>query len=247
LIFLPAIDIIDGLCVRLTEGDYSRRSDYGLSPADAALDFEKQGAQWIHIVDLDGAKAGHPINLEAILKVRETVSVRIEVGGGIRTLEDAASLLNLGVDRVIVGTSIVRNLRLAESLFSTFGDSIAAGLDLRDGRPATHAWTSTEDKDGLELAQELQAMGCHRFIVTDIATDGAFTGPNTSLMAKFARSLSARVVASGGVSSLDDLIALAPTGVEGVICGKAIYEGRLSVEQAVNLLRTTSYQPAGPP
>lgn len=240
MILLPAIDIIDGQCVRLVEGDYGRQTTYGLTPAQAAKSFAEEGAEWIHIVDLDGAKAGHPVNREALADVRRTVDVRLEVGGGVRTLEDALSLLELGIDRVVAGTRITQDIELARQFFGELGERFAAGLDLRDGRVATHAWLETSDLDGLSFALELQSMGCRRVIVTDIATDGTLLGPNLPLMKSFVQGLEVPVVASGGVSSLDDLPALKEVGVEGAIVGKAIYEGRMTVTQALEALREKS-------
>jgi phosphoribosylformimino-5-aminoimidazole carboxamide ribotide isomerase len=245
LILLPAIDIIDGRCVRLIEGDYGRQTSYGLTPAEAARSFAEEGAEWIHIVDLDGAKAGHPVNREALAEVRRTVDVQLEVGGGVRTLEDAKALLDLGIDRVVAGTRITQDPELARQFFDVLGERFAAGLDLRDGRVATHAWLETSDLDGLSFALELQSLGCLRVIVTDIATDGTLLGPNTPLMRSFVQGLDIPVLASGGVSELADLTALEEAGVEGAIVGKAIYEGRMTVTQALGALREKSHTGCG--
>lgn len=238
MILIPAIDIRSGRTVRLTEGDYERQTNYEISPAEAAASFEQAGAEWIHIVDLDGAKEGRPINLEAFASIRRAVGCRIEAGGGIRSLESARILLDMGIDRVVGGTKIAADLELARRFFGELGESSVAGIDMKDGWVATHGWQQVSQVKGLDLAQTLQGFGCPRAVVTDIATDGRLLGPNVELMRAFVSALDIKIVASGGVASLDDLDALAETGCEAVIVGKAIYEGRFTADQALHRLRT---------
>lgn len=245
MILLPAIDIIGGRTVRLTEGDYSQVKGYDLTPLEAAQSFEDAGAEWIHMVDLEGAKCGRPVNQATLKEIREKISAKLEVGGGIRSLDSALELIDLGIDRVVIGSRAIEDPAEAARITKRLGRQAAIGLDLRDGRPATHGWTQVSELDGLEFAKRLQDEGAKCFIVTDIATDGRLSGPNLSLMRAFASSLEAEVIASGGVSQLSDLADLAPTGASGVIVGKAIYEGRFTVPEALALLAKESLRSKG--
>lgn len=236
MILLPAIDIIGGRTVRLTEGDYSQEKGYGMTPLEAALGFEAAGAQWIHLVDLEGAKAGHPINTETLTEIRRNVKSKLEVGGGIRSLESALKLIDLGIDRVVIGSKAIEDPTEASRIVRELGEKAAIGLDLRDGRPAIHGWTKVADFDGLTLAKQLESEGAKCFIVTDIATDGRLSGPNVKLIKLFASELKADVIASGGVAELQDLLDLVETGVSGAIVGKAIYEGRFTAKEAISAL-----------
>lgn len=238
MLILPAIDIIAGRCVRLTQGDYSRETVYASDPAEVARSFSDAGAAWIHVVDLDGAKAGAPCNLNTIEKIVSSVSCSIEVGGGVRDFESVDSLLSIGVARVIVGTKIVKEPEWASDLFARYGDKVVAGIDARNGMAAVAGWTEGSTVSALELARRVEAQGCRRIILTDIATDGAFTGPNLSLLREVAGGVSIPIIASGGVSCLADVEALAAMrepSVEGVIIGKAIYEGRVRLEEALRV------------
>lgn len=243
MILLPAIDIIGGKTVRLTEGDYGQVKGYDLTPLEAALSFEEAGAQWIHMVDLEGAKSGHPVNQATLREIRKESKAKLEVGGGIRSLESALELVDLGIDRVVIGSRAIEDPAEAVKIINRLGPKAAIGLDLRDGRPALHGWTQVSDLDGLEYAKKLEEQGAQCFIVTDIATDGRLTGPNLPLMEAFARSLKAEVIASGGVSRLQDLADLAKAKAAGVIVGKAIYEGRFTVSQALEVLNQNSLVP----
>lgn len=238
MLILPAIDIIAGRCVRLTQGDYSRETVYASDPAEVARSFSDAGAAWIHVVDLDGAKAGAPCNLNTIEKIVSSVSCSIEVGGGVRDFESVDSLLSIGVARVIVGTKIVKEPEWASDLFARYGDKVVAGIDARNGMAAVAGWTEGSTVSALELARRVEAQGCRRIILTDIATDGAFTGPNLSLLREVAGGVSIPIIASGGVSCLADvetLAAMREPSVEGVIIGKAIYEGRVRLVEALRV------------
>ncbi len=245
MILLPAIDIIGGRTVRLTEGDYSQEKGYDMTPVEAAISFEEAGAEWIHLVDLEGAKAGHPVNTAALKEVRHNVKAKLEVGGGIRSLESALQLIDLGIDRVVIGSRAIEDPKAAVLMIQRLGAKAAIGLDLRDGRPAIHGWTKVADFDGLALAKQLESEGAGCFIVTDIATDGRLSGPNLALMTLFAQELKAEVIASGGVAELKDLADLAKTGAAGVIVGKAFYEGRFTALEAVNLLASQNFVTSG--
>ncbi len=247
MLILPAIDLIDGQCVRLYQGDYNQKKIYNADPVEVARDFEAQGATWLHVVDLDAAKSGVPENTSAITEILAKTSLQLEVGGGVRSLESAKALLDLGVKRVIIGTKLAQDPEMARALFQTFGDRVVAGIDTRDGMVATHGWQSDSGLDGLTFAKTLAGLGCQRVIVTDIATDGALQGPNLPMMAQWCRSLSIPVIASGGVSSLADLVALQANGTEGVIVGKALYENRFTVAEAIGLKYSNAVTPGSEP
>ena len=178
MLILPAIDLRGGRCVRLMHGDYSQESVYAGDPADVAKEFEDCGAQFIHVVDLDGAKKGEPENLDAVARICRRVRVPVEFGGGIRSLEVAQRVLNSGVDRVIVGTKLVTDRELANQFWGALREQVVAGIDARNGKVAIAGWTETTEIDALELAAQLEKDGAKRFILTDIARDGALSGPN---------------------------------------------------------------------
>lgn len=238
MLILPAIDIIGGRCVRLTQGDYARETVYASDPSEIARSFDEAGAKWIHVVDLDGAKAGSPCNLPTIERIVSTVSCSVEVGGGVRDFSSVDALLSIGVARVIVGTKIVKEPEWASELFARYGDKVVAGIDARDKMAAVAGWTEGSTISALDLARRVESQGCRRIILTDIATDGAFTGPNIPLLQEVASGVSIPVIASGGVSCLADvesLAAMKDPSVEGVIIGKAIYEGRLALADALRV------------
>jgi len=238
MLIIPAIDLIDGRCVRLTHGDYARRTDYNLDPLDVARQFADEGAEWLHVVDLDGAKAGEPVNLDVVRRIAGLGILKVEFGGGLRHRGAVDVALAAGVSRVVLGTALVRDWDLAVSLFGDIPDQVVAGIDTRDGKVAVHGWLEGGEADGLELAQQLVGIGCRRIITTDIATDGAFTGPNVPWLRAMAEAVPVPVIASGGVAALSDLSLLARElpQLEGVIVGKAIYEGRLTVKGAIEAL-----------
>lgn len=230
---IPAIDIRGGNCVRLFQGDYARETVYGTDPAAQAKAWQDAGAEIIHLVDLDGAKAGHPVNLEAIEAICKNVTVPCELGGGIRTVEDAGKVLDLGISRVILGTVACDDPKLAETFISQFGtEKIVVGIDAKDGKVATRGWIETSTTDAFELARKLYLFGVSRIIYTDIATDGALCGPNLKSVANLCNLIpECNVIASGGVSSakdIADLNALGKSNLEGAIVGKALYDGRVT-------------------
>lgn len=230
---IPAIDIRGGNCVRLFQGDYAQETVYGTDPAAQAKAWQDAGAEIIHLVDLDGAKAGHPVNLEAIEAICKAVTIPCELGGGIRTVEDAKQVLDLGISRVILGTVACDDPKLAETFITQFGtEKIVVGIDAKDGKVATRGWIETSSTDAFTLAKKLYLFGVTRFIYTDIATDGALCGPNLKSVAELCDLIpDCNVIASGGVSSakdIADLNALNKTNLEGAIVGKALYDGRVS-------------------
>lgn len=230
---IPAIDIRGGNCVRLFQGDYAKETVYGTDPAAQAKAWQDAGAEIIHLVDLDGAKAGHPVNLGAIEAICKAVTIPCELGGGIRTVEDAKQVLDLGISRVILGTVACDNPKLAETFISQFGtEKIVVGIDAKDGKVATRGWVETSSTDAFALARKLYLFGVSRIIYTDIATDGALCGPNLKSVANLCDLIpECNVIASGGVSSakdIADLNALGKANLEGAIVGKALYDGRVT-------------------
>lgn len=231
----PAIDMRGGRCVRLFQGDYNKETVYNADPASQAVEWEKLGAPLIHLVDLDGAKEGHPVNCECIEKICKSVKIPCEIGGGIRTLEDGEKLFSLGVARVILGTAACENPDLAKAFIDQFGaEKVVIGIDARDGFVAVRGWLETSKVSALDLAEKMVALGVKRIIFTDISTDGAFTGPSIGPTSELCRKVpSCKIIASGGVSKAEDASLLASLGfdnLEGVIVGKALYDGRTTYQ-----------------
>ncbi|WP_409302672.1 1-(5-phosphoribosyl)-5-[(5-phosphoribosylamino)methylideneamino]imidazole-4-carboxamide isomerase [Peribacillus sp. SCS-155] len=237
----PAIDMRGGKCVRLIQGDYNQETIYGDSPFDMAEGFTRQGASWIHMVDLDGAKLGERVNHHFVVKAAKELSAKIQIGGGIRSEEDIVYYLENGIQRVILGSSAVSNPQFTKDMIRKYGSQIAIGIDAKDGKVATHGWLKTSETDAYELGKALADAGADLFIVTDISTDGMLSGPNIEGVVRMAEQTGRGVIASGGVSSLDDIEALkkeASRGVVGAIAGKAIYTNRFTVEEALKRVRS---------
>ncbi|WP_322907192.1 1-(5-phosphoribosyl)-5-[(5-phosphoribosylamino)methylideneamino]imidazole-4-carboxamide isomerase [Paenibacillus campi] len=236
----PAIDIRGGRCVRLIQGDYNQETVYNDDPVAVAKGFVEQGAQFVHLVDLDGAKAGHPVNHELIGRIASSVQVPVQLGGGLRTLADVQQLIGLGVSRVIIGTAAIEDRAFTEAVLGTYGDRVAIGIDARNGYVATRGWLETSEVKADELAKELAAKGAETFIFTDISRDGMMQGPNIEAIAAIAQASGKDVIASGGVTVLDDLIRLAARqadGISGAIVGKAIYTGKIDLQEALLKVR----------
>lgn len=236
-IIYPAIDIRGGKCVRLFQGDYAQETVYGDSPLEMAQQWVNQGATWLHLVDLDGAKEGKPANAGLIKEIARSVEVPVQVGGGIRTEEQIADYLEAGVTRVILGTAAIEDLPFAERVLKRWGKRIAIGLDCRNGYVATRGWLTTTDVKAEDLAKQLASYGAETFIYTDIARDGTLTGPNVEEIVALAKATGKEVIASGGVSQLDDLLTLArytAEGVGGAIVGKALYTGAFTLNEALD-------------
>ncbi|WP_025681430.1 1-(5-phosphoribosyl)-5-[(5-phosphoribosylamino)methylideneamino]imidazole-4-carboxamide isomerase [Paenibacillus massiliensis] len=232
----PAIDIRGGKCVRLIQGDYNRETVYNDNPLEVAREWERLGGTFIHLVDLDGAKAGHPVNDDIIRSIASAVQVPVQVGGGLRTRADVDRVLSLGVSRVILGTAAIEDRAFTEEVLGTYGDKIAIGLDARNGYVATRGWLETSEVKAEELARELAAKGAETFIFTDISRDGMMQGPNVEAILSLAKSSGRQVIASGGVSTMDDLLKLsshAKEGIGGAIVGKALYTGSIQLDEAI--------------
>lgn len=233
---LPAIDILGGRVVRLERGDYSKVTVYNESPSRQAQLFEEDGAEWVHVVDLDGAREGGCVNVKAISDMIKRTGLHIEVGGGIRSLDDARRVLDTGANRVILGTSLVRDPDFAQAALEEFGaESIVAGIDAKDGDVKVEGWVQGSGISALELASKMAAMGYEHLIYTDIVRDGMRTGIAPAAYVEMFQAFENPVIASGGISSLADIEALAKMtdAIEGVIAGRAIYEGTFSVSGGV--------------
>ncbi|HPN84064.1 MAG TPA: 1-(5-phosphoribosyl)-5-[(5-phosphoribosylamino)methylideneamino]imidazole-4-carboxamide isomerase [Victivallales bacterium] len=235
---IPAIDIRDGNCVRLSQGDYSKEKIYSSDPVSAVSCWDVDGISFIHVVDLDGAKQGRPINLQIIAKIAKTSKAKIEVGGGIRTENDVESVLNSGAARVILGTSICENPSKAAGFIKNFGaEKIVAGIDAKNGIVATRGWIDSNGVDALALSEKLADAGIIRIIYTDISTDGMLSGPNINAVKRICEKVSrVKIISSGGISSLGDIKNLfrdAPDNLEAAIIGKALYEEKFRLEDAI--------------
>lgn len=231
MILFPAIDIRNGKCVRLVQGDYDQEVIYGDSPTEMALLWEKQGAEFIHIVDLDGAKTGDSPNQRAIQAIAEAVSVPIQVGGGVRSMDIIETHIKSGVDRVIIGTAAITNRPFLEEAVEKYGDKIAVSIDARNGFVATDGWTETSEIKALDLLEELEKIGVKTIVYTDIFKDGMMQGPNFEELKIIDEASSIDVIASGGVTTEEDIEKLERMNLYGAIIGKALYEGTLSLEK----------------
>ena len=231
----PAIDIKDGKCVRLFKGRFDDVTVYGDSPAQMAQKWEALGAQFIHVVDLDGALAGESVSAQAIKSICESVNVSVQTGGGVRSLEDIEKRLSLGVKRVILGTVAADNPEFVRKAIERFGaESIVVGIDAKDGYVATHGWEKVSSLDAVGFAKKMQDIGVKTIVYTDISTDGTLGGSNVKAMREMAAAVKdIDVIASGGIGSLEDILALSDSGVEGVIVGKALYTGRVDLTEAI--------------
>ena len=237
MIIYPAIDLYSGKAVRLFKGDYSQMTVYSDNPLEIAEDFKAQGAERIHIVDLEGAKSGTTPNLKTILEIKEKTGLFCEVGGGIRSMEVIAGYLNPGIDRVILGTAAVTEPGFAESAAAEYGDKIAAGVDIRDGLVAVKGWTENTGLKAFDFCKKMQSIGIRTLICTDISRDGAMKGTNRDLYKALSLELNMDIIASGGVSDLDDVKALRALNIHGAIIGKAYYTGAISIKEAVEVAR----------
>jgi len=234
---IPAIDIRGGKCVRLYQGNYSQQTVFDENPAAVALKWHSQGADWLHVVDLDGAAAGEPRNMAVVEEIMKTSDLLVELGGGIRQERVAVKLLQKGVSRIILGTAAIENPGLVGKLSRRFGDAVVVGLDARDGRITVHGWQKDTVIDVLQLCRQMVALGASRFIYTDVKRDGTLTEPNFDTIERLIAEVDAPIIASGGISKLEHLRRLKGLGVEGAIIGKALYTGDINLEEAIAAMR----------
>jgi phosphoribosylformimino-5-aminoimidazole carboxamide ribotide isomerase len=238
MFIIPAIDIKNGKCVRLRQGIKDQETVYGDDPAAMARRWQDAGAAWLHVVDLDGAFEKKPVNVKAIESIRENLSIPMELGGGLRTLDNLAMYTSMGIDRLILGTTVLKDREVTLQALERFPGRIAIALDARDGKLATEGWVETSNSDAVDVAQALTPLGPAAFIYTDINRDGMQTGPNIAATRRLAQAVSCPVIASGGVNSIKDIENLLPLradGVIGVITGKALYAGTLNFQEALQL------------
>ncbi len=240
MLIIPAIDLKDGKCVRLSQGRMDRVTQYSTNPAEIARKWEGMGAELIHLVDLDGASAGRPVNTEAIRKIIDSVKTPLQLGGGIRDQKTAEDYLSLGIDRIVLGTAACEQPELIAEVCRRYPGKILVGIDAREGKVAIKGWEETTDREAIELARRFEDLKVAAIIYTDIKRDGMLSGPNLEETRKLAQSLKTPIIAAGGVSSLEDIRALMEIeqyGVEGVITGKALYSGKLDLREAIELTR----------
>ncbi|MFC1496374.1 1-(5-phosphoribosyl)-5-[(5-phosphoribosylamino)methylideneamino]imidazole-4-carboxamide isomerase [Candidatus Margulisiibacteriota bacterium] len=231
---IPAIDLMDGCCVRLKQGKFEAKTIYSNDPIATAQKWVEQGAKWLHIVDLDGARTGTPKNLPIVKRITAEIKVRIQLGGGIRNFEQIEDVLNSGIDRVILGTSAVYNPNMLEEICKKYGKKIIVSIDAKDNKVASKGWKEVSTKDIITFAKEAVGLGIKRFVYTDISKDGMMAGPNFEGIKSFAAAVNAGVIASGGVSTKDDIDKLRNLKiVEGCIVGKAIYTGAIKLSEVL--------------
>lgn len=229
----PAIDIKDGKCVRLLRGSFDDVTVYGDNPAEMARKWESLGGEYIHVVDLDGALKGHGVNAEAIKEICKAVNVPVQTGGGIRSISDIEAKLECGISRVIIGTKAVSDAEFVKDAVKRYGDKIVIGIDAKDGMVAIEGWEKTSEYQAVEFAKKMEEIGVKTIIYTDIATDGTLMGPNVDAMREMVNNTNMDIIASGGIGNIEHIKALIPTGVEGVITGRALYTGNINLCDAI--------------
>lgn len=238
MLILPAIDILNGNAVRLTQGDFNKEFKYSKYPEETALEWQDAGAQYLHVVDLDGAKKGALANIFTIKRILDNVKIPIEVGGGIRQMSDIDNLLDIGVSRVIIGSAAVEDPDFVQEAADNFGEQVVIGIDARDGIVAVHGWCDSGEMEATELAARIGDMGISTIIFTDIARDGMLKGIDADKVANIAQHSGISVIASGGVTSMDDIRALKAhedAGIIGAVIGKALYEGVIDFSEALKI------------
>ena len=232
---IPAIDLIDGKCVRLYQGDYSQETVYADDPVEVALRWESLGASRIHIVDLDGARSGNPDNLKFVERIVGAVQVPVQMGGGVRTLDSARRIIEAGIQRVMLGTVAVRNPDIVRSASAEFGsEAVVVAVDSKDGKVAVSGWTSASEIQATDLVASMMEVGVQTFLCTDISKDGTLSGPNYTLMQDLVEVAGEGVIAAGGIASMEHLHRLAKNGVGAVVVGKALYTGDIDLAEAIH-------------
>ncbi len=238
---IPAIDLIDGKCVRLYQGDYSQETVYADDPVQVALRWESLGASRIHIVDLDGARSGNPDNLSVVERIVQAVNVPVQMGGGVRTLDTARRILDTGVHRVMLGTVAVRDPQIVHDACAQFGsEAVVVAVDSKDGQVAVSGWTSASQIQATDLVASMMQAGVHTFLCTDISRDGTLSGPNYHLMRDLVEVAGNGIIAAGGIASIQHLQCLADTGVGSAVIGKALYTGDIDLADALITIEVTA-------
>lgn len=235
MIILPAIDLYGGKAVRLFKGDYNQMTVYSETPVSVACDFEKSGAKWVHLVDLEGAKDGTTPNIETVTAIAKNTPLLCEIGGGIRSMDTVERYFSAGVSRVILGTAAVTDEAFLREAVAKYGEKIAVGADIKDGKIAIKGWLEKSDIDALEFCEKMQKIGVNTIICTDISKDGAMKGANHALYRDLSEKFDMQLVASGGVSSIEDVKRLSELGIYGAIIGKAYYTGAIDLFEAIKI------------
>lgn len=235
MIIYPAVDIKDGRCVRLVQGEFDKVTVYSEEPLQMALKWESLGAEYLHVVDLDGARTGETQNISITSEIAAKLKIPVQLGGGIRSIEVIEKLISKGIKRVILGTSAVKNPDLVKQAVEAFKESIVIGIDAKDGKVAIDGWEKTSEFTAIDFANKMVELGAKTIIYTDISRDGMLIGPNLAAMREMAQTVDAEIIASGGVSSLQDIKDLKETGVSGVIVGKALYTGNVDLKEAIEI------------
>ncbi len=237
MIIFPAIDIMDGKPVRLLRGDFDTAEQVAADVLTTAKQFARVGCTWVHMVDLDGSLQKKPVNTDPILQVVEHTPLKVEVGGGIRTMEDIAFYLDRGVDRVILGSVALKNPELVQQAVDAYGDKIAVGIDAKQGMVATEGWTEDSQMDFIDLAKAMEKMGVATIIYTDIGRDGTLSGPDVQGLDRLNKAVGCNVIASGGVTTITDILVMKDKKMYGTICGKCIYKKTLDLREAVGICK----------
>lgn len=237
MIIFPAIDIMDGKPVRLLRGDFATAEQVAEDVLTTAKQFARVGCTWVHMVDLDGSLQKKPVNTDPILQVVEHTPLKVEVGGGIRTMEDIAYYLDRGVDRVILGSVALKNPELVQQAVDAYGDKIAVGIDAKQGMVATEGWTEDSQMEFIDLAKAMEKMGVATIIYTDIGRDGTLSGPDVQGLDRLNKAVSCNVIASGGVTTITDILVMKDKKMYGTICGKCIYKKTLDLREAVGICK----------
>jgi phosphoribosylformimino-5-aminoimidazole carboxamide ribotide isomerase len=238
MIVFPAIDLKNGKCVRLMQGQKDAETIYFDNPVDVALNWQSKGAEYLHLVDLDGAFDGQPKNLELIKRIVEALDIPVELGGGIRTLEIAKEYINIGVSRIIIGTQAVKDFGFIETLLDLYDEQVCVSIDAKNGIVCTEGWVENSNIEALELASKLERYGLSTLVYTDISKDGMMTGPNFEMLGVLNDNLKMDIIASGGISCIDDMKRLNSMGLYGAITGKALYEGTIDLEKLIEELKS---------
>ncbi len=242
---IPAIDLLDGKCVRLNQGNYNKVTKFNSDPVKQAKIWETKGAKRLHLVDLDGAKSGEPINDLSIKEIQRSISIPIQIGGGIRKIDRAKELFDIGIDRIILGTVAIENPSLVEKLSKEYPKQIAVGIDAKEGLVATRGWLRQSEITSLELTKRFNDLELAAIISTDISTDGTLKGPNLKALREIAQTSINPVIASGGIGTIGDLISLSDLeyeGIEAIIVGRALYDGSIDLKDAISTLRNLNLQ-----
>jgi len=238
MIILPAVDIMGGKPVRLYKGDFSTAGQVAENALDTAKEFENAGAEWIHMVDLDGSLQKKRVNTDIFLSVAENTSLKVELGGGIRTMQDIEFYLSGGISRVILGSVALKDPQLVKEAAGEFGNKIAVGIDAKNGYAAAEGWTQTSDIYFTELAKKMEQFGVETIIFTDISKDGTLSGPNLAQLEEIDHAVSCNIIASGGITNIEDIKVLKSLSLYGAICGKSIYSGTLDLKEALEVCKT---------